>query len=750
MQYTPISPDHHPLNENSTTRRRVLGGAVALLSGALLEACGGGGGGAPAPAPAPPPAPGPGGTPTSVPTLASLAADWVPAASLAAWPALNNGGGALRASANVAGLEMLSFAPYACAGALGVLLIDGQPVVADRSRWFPHQLMRSTTTSAWAIESTLRMPLDQRGVLGRISIRNTSGAARTVRISLRSDMGVRRHPDEAWARWDSPHGQSGNAVVANPTAGALTGTDAGAGQLPSAMALAFGPLPSQLETATGVATAHWDLNLLAGQEMVLQFAVAVAPDALSATQQASSWRAGFDASFDAAAAAFEVRWHEMFAPGNAPFSGHLLVLETQDAAVRSVYYHGALSAFALMRTSLPLAPVVFPTLGPQWATTISYFWDTEMFSWAYAMLEPQSLKATLRRWLALDLHAPDLYAFDNQSLRPAGMWYAANDWAVLRTLDAYLTITGDAAFLQEAVAGATVLERMVAIATAYRSLVAPGQVLADYGGNDNLLETAPNYIHRVASFNAGNVYLLRRAASYIEAAGQAARAAALRQEANGLRDAVLQLYVGGQGVWFAEHRNGTRVQVRHVFDYIVVGQSLDGDLSAQQRAEMTDFVQRELVSGDWMRAMSLQDASAGAAPRPDHGSTGAYDGWPALSAEVMARFGDHAQALDMLRRVEPVLREGPFAQSHEYVAGGKVRIAGPDQLQDYNAIAGASYVPTVFKALFGLEPGAQGQPITLRSPATPRGFSGTLRNVRWGGAQYTLSSDTAGVRATVQ
>ena len=126
---------------------------------------------------------------------------------------------------------------------------------------------------------------------------------------------------------------------------------------------------------------------------------AVAPDALSAAQLASGWRDGFDAAFAASSTGFEARWREMFTPGNGRFSGHLPALETQDAAVRSVYYHGALSAFALMRTSLPLAPVVFPTLGPQWAATISYFWDTEMLSWAYAMLEPQSLKATLRRWL---------------------------------------------------------------------------------------------------------------------------------------------------------------------------------------------------------------------------------------------------------------------------------------------------------------------------------------------------------------
>ena len=43
---------------------------------------------------------------------------------MAAWPSLNNGAGALRANANVAALEMLSFSPYACSDAEGVLLIE--------------------------------------------------------------------------------------------------------------------------------------------------------------------------------------------------------------------------------------------------------------------------------------------------------------------------------------------------------------------------------------------------------------------------------------------------------------------------------------------------------------------------------------------------------------------------------------------------------------------------------------------------
>jgi hypothetical protein len=114
----------------------------------------------------------------------------------------------------------------------------------------------------------------------------------------------------------------------------------------------------------------------------------------------------------------------------------------------------------------------------------------------------------------------------------------------------------------------------------------------------------------------------------------------------------------------------------------------------------------------------------------------------------MGRFGDFASALALLRRVEPVLREGPFSQSHEILADGRVRIAG-DPSQDFHEIAGASYLQTVVKGLFGLEPGLPGE-LNLRSPSVPRGVNATLKNLTWGGRQVTLTSDAAGVRTALQ
>ena len=68
------------------------------------------------------------------------------------------------------------------------------------------------------------------------------------------------------------------------------------------------------------------------------------------------------------------------------------------------------------------------------------------------------------------------------------------------------------------------------LATAYEQLT-PKDGLANYGENGNLLECGAAYIHRIPSLNAANVYMLRRAAEYLDAADQKARAAGLRTRA---------------------------------------------------------------------------------------------------------------------------------------------------------------------------------------------------------------------------
>jgi len=54
---------------------------------------------------------------------------------------------------------------------------------------------------------------------------------------------------------------------------------------------------------------------------------------------------------------------------------------------------------------------------------------------------------------------------------------------------------------------------------------------------------------------------------------------------------------------------------------------------------MMDFVDRELMTKTWMRAMSRQNPSAFDSDRSDHGPAGSYMGWPAKAAQATAELG---------------------------------------------------------------------------------------------------------------
>jgi hypothetical protein len=154
-----------------------------------------------------------------------------------------------------------------------------------------------------------------------------------------------------------------------------------------------------------------------------------------------------------------------------------------------------------------------------------YFWDTREWATAFALLDPSILKECLRSWLTRGI--TNGYAEEYLTGTLQGPWYSANDYSVFILLDDYLNVTGDRAFLADKINGRTVLEHLDAIATHWKSLVRPGRTLADYGKPANLLECVPTYIHEVPSFNAANVWMMRRAAEIQAAEGNQERATEL-------------------------------------------------------------------------------------------------------------------------------------------------------------------------------------------------------------------------------
>ncbi len=156
-----------------------------------------------------------------------------------------------------------------------------------------------------------------------------------------------------------------------------------------------------------------------------------------------------------------------------------------------------------------------------------------------------------------------------------------------------------------------------------------------------------------------------------------------------------------------------------------------------------------LLTRDWMRAMSLKDPDVPRAVRPDHSYTGSYDGWIPLTVAAMWRLGAQKDAYDFYCRTAEVTKEGPFAQAHEFYGPNPTSNDAPVRIALRGAnmkecISGVAFTDVVINTFFGFSPSVDGK-ILLTDEVTPRPFSGTLQNVRYGKSLYEISADKNGL-----
>ena len=366
-----------------------------------------------------------------------------------------------------------------------------------------------------------------------------------------------------------------------------------------------------------------------------------------------------------------------------------------------------------------------------------------------ALLEPKVMHDYIVKTLQLNLDG--CLAYDYYANWPFGWWYVANYPQLFRIISSYLRVTGDRVFLNEKIGNMTLLEQMNRLAENYRRYLMPdGSGVADFGGNRiNFLECVPTYIHATAGFNAAYVDMLRQMAELYDSLGSHELAEADRAAADKLASATLKLYVPGEGFWQCRYPGGQQVDCRHCLDFIYVAKCLAQDLSPTIRQEMRDFADHELITKNWMRAMSLQDPAAAGSNRYDHGPEGAYSGWPPETVDGLCHLGYWQDALDFYRRCEAATHECGFSQGHELYGpyrhdyGAPVRISGQgDNCRE--SLCGADFADVVIRTFFGFRPDFTGQH-ALWDPAQPRGFTGELRNVRCRGELYSIRSGAQGL-----
>jgi len=672
-----------------------------------------------------------------IPTLDNLAGDWVPMAQVENMPAVHNFNHML-----VVNRDLTSYFyypgglyPWKKGHPMTRLTIDGQEYQAMETRCFPYKaLRRNRYCNGTSVETDTRMLNESRNVMCRITATNTTIQQRYITLALRV-------PGKLMA--------DGVGVSNNR-------------QRPGVVSIVRpARKPDAVSVEKDTVVWHWTVKLSKGGSTQIEFVAGDEASAQSAQTDAdvTKWASSFNIYFDDCKTNWENRWADAFTPGNKHFSGHLPILKSSDAALIRNYYVGAWTMLALERTQFPVYKRSFITSGEREDGT-QYYWDASMQATAWALLEPVGMKATLRRWLVQNPRSGQAsgYALDLRNVKGYDKnhydkinGYAFNACTIFKTIDEYLRVTNDHAFLDEKLEnGKSVIETLDALATDWETLPKGHDGLANYGENNNLLECAPAYINCVSSCNAQDIWMMRQTAKWYMLHNNMVRAKELEAKAAILLPKVMSLYKPGTGVWNAWQLNGKRVELRHCVDFIYTGNALKRDLSATQKSEMVSFVKHELLTRDWMRAMSLKDSAAINSDRPDHGPMGAYDGWIPLTVNTMWNLGDPDGAYKFYCRTAVVTSEGPFAQAREFFGPDRtgydapVRIAARQGCMK-ECISGVAFSDVVITTFFGFVPEA-GNSHFLADPSTPRPFSGELRNVHFAGKEFTLEAGHKGIK----
>jgi hypothetical protein len=663
-----------------------------------------------------------------IPTVEHLAADPITHHydDMVAPSGLTNHLGTVRVDHDLTSVTGVQFPPVSQGLATtAVCFIDGRifksygaPVTHE---WRPDRVVRRAELPGLVLETTTVVVPGRTAVAIDVRVRNTGAERRAVEIMLSLAARVVAGED-AWNTPESPDAKNeasvdGSRLVfsdAAETAWSVQGVD-----LP-AIARLSGVAPASEEFMVGIGGMGRGgdvtvvLDVPAGAERRFGYVHAVGRTREAATEAFDAVVADVERALEASEHYWNAQLEAAVTPGNREFSGHLPVLETSSEALSRLYWWGILGILYFRRDYAGnVLGRSYDTLMPNYWATTTFLWDFSLSSVTHALLDPEAMRRQLAHWITNDTHT--LFGTSSLTGGPVGQWYSVNDYAMTRLVRDYLRFTGDDDFLdQEQGDGRSVLDHLRFWARAWQGLRRASK-LADYGEIENLLECVSSYTHEVASFNAANVWNLRVTADILESRGDATGATELRADADELVEAVMELYLPGEGFFAAGQPDGTKLPVRHCYDFNIVGTSIPGDLDEQTRREMVDFFQRELQTPEWLRALSPWDPDASYSVRPDHQWNGAYTAWPADAARALVALGAPKVALDWLPGLARTANQGPPGQAH-FVAEAQPLLSGgarkaPPQLpyiNDWACSSSGAYVALVIESLFGAAPGVDG------------------------------------------
>ncbi|MBJ6367473.1 hypothetical protein [Snuella sedimenti] len=658
---------------------------------------------------------------TGIPLLDSLAGQWVETKTLTGYPALSNFLGSVKSSKCLGAFRTDFLYGEGLVHPAGTFKVRDSVVFSQQSKWFPYQIINRSNHQGVEYTSTMRLIVGKSAVLMDVSLKNKG----EVEIDFPLTM-------------DLVEGVLGTTNQINPVI--TKGTNNYAYAFANNEPVAIRTVQKRTEVA-------WEIKLKPGEQKHISYVVYMDDDSQRAKSKAKQIANSFDTSFKQVKTDWENQWHDVFTPGNKSYSGHLPIFETTDKNLYEIYYLSIASMLQCQFNNVyPTLDTVFAT-NNEWARSVGYFWEMGQFADIYALLEPKGMKQEILMWFNLNVDHGNALNYRNGQI--AGHWYAVNNYQIFKAIDSYIRINQDFNFLKEKHNGKTVMEHLYGHATAWEKRFNSEYGLADYGDNPwSFFETNPDYIHLVPAMNAQNVWMLRQMAAYNEHYGDGKRAVDLRDKAAKLAEAVKSLYVPGEGVWKVKYPNGHTIVSRHSYDFFTIGKTMTEDLSLSMKQEMVTFVEDELLStSNFMRAMSLKDHAALNSDRSDHGPVGCYIGWPPMTIQAIAKFGEFRKARNLMSNFRDAFVESGMGQAIEFLTpiGSSERINRiGDRAGASFLIVGANFANAIIDGLMGYMPEIDGEFKPYMSDSQ-RFFKASLKNVRYGNKSYEFKTSSTGV-----
>ncbi len=672
-------------------------------------------------------------------------------------PGLGNEWGQAQTTRSIAGITAITFPPLLACGqpvdpdakdylSTCDLILDDRLVSASLKpgeritfQWFPHMVRRSVSVQGLEIVTECFMPCGYRSVLQRIQITNRGGGVRkgTVGVVIRAGVAApgREKNANLW-HWRPPSEDDNASDVL-----AAQGVFVFSSRHSQAVSVQ-GVRPAPVAVRDQCESVH-RYRLAPGESTVFSYAHTLGDERGASLAEYEKLQASFDAVLTAHRNEVARRIRDAFTPGNSTYSGHLPQLHTTDPDLWRLYYTGFCTLFVARATppTSRIGRVVYRAIGCRILPTRSCVWDLWPVRHTMALLDPVAMRETLEHLLRGD---PGRCVIDYFTGATDGPFYPANHHSLVRCAHAYVTTSGDRAWLETTLDGRSVLDLLIAQATLWKSRDRHGLGLADYSDSP-LLEVVPSYRGTVAGMNIGNLQAMLDAAQLAELCERPEPAATLRAEAKALAERILtELFVPGG--WFRTiHADGSRIEVRHVYDLLMALEYLDPFLQPQQRRAMLDFFWRELATPCWLHALSPADPASTANVRADHQWCGSFPAWPAFMAKALLRHDPGERTNAWIRGLAATARQGVFGQAHlvdtvfPTIAGG-ARKCPPDNpyCNEWYNITGGAFTETVIDSILGVEFDRSGE-LAARPRLHGIDSEARLTNVRVRGGEHTVS-----------